>query len=229
VFRRARFNRDRPLLDRANLIVSNSRFVQRTLRDRARIDTRVVTPFIDTAVRSGPSAQKGTRLTFVGLDHWKGAATALRLADALPERKFLFLEGARARVALTARAKRMSNVTCLAWVGDMGTVFAQTRILLMPSIWEEPFGRLPVEAGAHGIPTIASARGGLPESVGDGGILIRDVDDLSNWVHAVEELDDPEGYEAFATAARRHAADLSLDKTVGRFRELVRSELAIDL
>ena len=54
----------------------------------------------------------------------------------------------------------------------MGRVFDRTRVLLMPSIWEEPFGRLPVEAGACGIPTLASARGGLPESVGDGGILI---------------------------------------------------------
>jgi glycosyltransferase involved in cell wall biosynthesis len=169
------------------------------------------------------------RRIFVGLDEWKGAQVALRLAESLPERRFLFLAGARDSARVRARAGRLENVACAGWTEEMGRVFARTRILLMPSIWEEPFGRLPVEAGACGVPTLASARGGLREAVGDGGLVIDPVDDLSQWIRCIEQLDDPELYASLSAAARRHAATLGLDVTLKRFGDLVRRELAMEL
>ncbi len=44
--------------------------------------------------------------------------------------------------------------------------FALTRMLLVPSVWEEPFGRVAAEAMVNGIPAIVSNRGALPEVVG---------------------------------------------------------------
>jgi glycosyltransferase involved in cell wall biosynthesis len=41
-----------------------------------------------------------------------------------------------------------------------------------------------VEAQSCGIPIIASARGGLPEAVGDGGLLIEDYRNVEAWVAA---------------------------------------------
>jgi glycosyltransferase involved in cell wall biosynthesis len=46
--------------------------------------------------------------------------------------------------------------------------FAQIDVLVIPSLWHEPLGRVVVEANAHGIPVIASQRGGLPELVEEG-------------------------------------------------------------
>ena len=230
IFRVARFRRNRRLFECADLVVSNSRFLQQTLNERAQLTTEVVTPFIDTEVLRTTSTG-GTRgaLTFVGLDEWKGASVALRLAEALPERRFLFLEGPRASARVRARARRLPNVDCLPWTPDMGPVFARTRILLVPSIWEEPFGRLPVEAGACGVPTLASARGGLREAVGDGGLVIDSVDDLSQWIHAIRQTDDPERYASLSKAATRHAGTLGLDVTLKSFGDLVRRTLAMEL
>jgi len=197
---------------------------------RAGIPSHVVTPFIDTgALRASLTGGPRDCLTFVGLDAWKGASIALRLADALPDRRFLFLAGARSSRHLRSQAARRSNVTCLDWTSDMGRVFDRTRILLMPSLWEEPFGRLPVEAGACGIPTLASARGGLPESVGDGGVLIHPADGLARWLDHIRALDDPRLYASLSAAAQTHAATHGLETTLQHFGQLVHRELAMPL
>ncbi len=45
--------------------------------------------------------------------------------------------------------------------------FSNIDVLIVPSLWNEPLGRVVIEANAHGIPTIVSNRGGLPEIVED--------------------------------------------------------------
>jgi len=47
-------------------------------------------------------------------------------------------------------------------------LFQKIHVLVVPSIWEEPFGRTIIEAYAHGVPVIASKRGGIPDLVDDG-------------------------------------------------------------
>jgi len=41
----------------------------------------------------------------------------------------------------------------------------RARAVVMPSIWPEPFGRIPVEANRLGTPAVVTNRGGLPETV----------------------------------------------------------------
>ena len=44
--------------------------------------------------------------------------------------------------------------------------FALTRVLVAPSVWDEPFGRVAAEAMINGIPPLVSDRGSLPHVVG---------------------------------------------------------------
>ncbi|MHB1228984.1 MAG: glycosyltransferase family 4 protein [Halothiobacillus sp.] len=50
--------------------------------------------------------------------------------------------------------------------------FNSAAIVVVPSLWDEPFGRTALEGMAGGCAVIASNRGGLPEVVGDAGILV---------------------------------------------------------
>ena len=70
----------------------------------------------------------------------------------------------------------------------MADEYAEARILLVPSVWEEAWGRVVTEAQVNGIPVLASAIGGLPESVGPGGILVPPGSDIEVWNAHLREL-----------------------------------------
>jgi len=67
----------------------------------------------------------------------------------------------------------------------------KAKAIVMPSIWPEPFGRMPVEANRLGVPAVVSSAGGLPETIIDGvtGYVFKagDVDDLAEKVARVLE------------------------------------------
>ena len=48
-------------------------------------------------------------------------------------------------------------------------------IIVIPSIWEEPFGLVAAEAMSNGAAIITTLSGGIPEIVGSNGILIKNI------------------------------------------------------
>jgi len=76
---------------------------------------------------------------------------------------------------------------------------------------------------------VASARGGIPEAVGDGGILIHDIFDISRWVEALRKLDDPMVYGRLSANARRHARQLAAGSGMQRFAEIVKGTIGLAL
>ena len=47
-------------------------------------------------------------------------------------------------------------------------IYNNIDILIVPSLWNEPFGRIVPEANSYGIPVLVSNRGGLPELIEEG-------------------------------------------------------------
>jgi len=72
-----------------------------------------------------------------------------------------------------ARDKRLTNVEFRGFVpAEAQTdLWAGARFLVAPSIWEEPFGLVVLEAWAHGRPALTSDRGSFPEIINAGGLL----------------------------------------------------------
>jgi glycosyltransferase involved in cell wall biosynthesis len=70
-------------------------------------------------------------------------------------------------------------------------LLGSARALLMPILWEEPFGIVMAEAMACGTPVLGFARGAVPEVVEDGvtGFISTVVDDLVKAVRNVGALD----------------------------------------
>jgi len=163
-------------------------------------------------------------VTLINAHKVKGLDTFLEVARRLPQVRFLLQESWKlndeALAVLRGRLADLPNVTFQHRVSDMRQVYRQTRLLLAPSIWEEGFGMVAVEAQSCGIPVIASVRGGLPESVGDGGLLIKDYRNVEAWVAAVRSvLDSPDRYADLSARALAHArsADFSPPELARRF------------
>ena len=43
--------------------------------------------------------------------------------------------------------------------------YKKADVLIVPSLWEEPFGRIVIEGAQYGLPTIGSNKGGIPEII----------------------------------------------------------------
>ena len=71
---------------------------------------------------------------------------------------------------------------------DIAKLYNEIDIVIIPSIWQEPFSRVAIEAMAAGKPIIASNVGGLKDLVKkDFGILI-DLGDNAGWGEAMDFL-----------------------------------------
>lgn len=78
--------------------------------------------------------------------------------------------GGTGNAALVQRLKDQHADDRFEWLGrvEPQEFFGNIDVLVVPSIWNEPFGLVIGEAHSHGIPVIASRRGGIPEVVRDG-------------------------------------------------------------
>ena len=92
-----------------------------------------------------------------------------------------------------------SRVTFLGHT-DAKLFYERVDVVVVPSLWHEPFGRTAIEPWAYGIPVIASNRGGLAEIVEDGvtGIVV-----------------DPDEPDSLTRALRRFSADRELVARLG--------------
>lgn len=68
-----------------------------------------------------------------------------------------------------------------------GEVVARHKIMVIPSIWEEPFGVVALEGIAAGCAVVASRGGGLPEAVGPCGLLFPN-GDVAALASALKDL-----------------------------------------
>ena len=203
-------------------LVCSSGFLARKLRSVLGLTAHVVYPASDWYF--GTQGDANGVVTMVNPYPVKGIDTFLEVARRMPQQRFLLVESWKlnddALAALQSRLRELPNVRFQHRVPDMREIYGQTRLLLVPSMWEEGFGMVAVEAQSCGIPVIASERGGLPESVGDGGMLVRDYRNVEAWMHAIDAvLDDDDAYRAWSARALAHArsADFDRQQLAGRF------------
>ena len=155
-------------------------------------------------------AKTGRSVLFVNPIPDKGLDVALALAEHRRDVHFVFLESWSLSNDSLARTReqtrRLQNVSWRRPTHDMRTAFSGARLVLVPSRVEEAWGRLPAEAACSGIPVLASAVGGLVESVGSAGRLVGPDAPIEDWFQAFAGLwDDPQAYERYAEEARAMA------------------------
>ncbi|WP_169973287.1 glycosyltransferase [Tautonia rosea] len=181
------------------------------LVDRDRVEAGEVVPRFTTFVN--PSFEKGV-LAF--------ARMAEGLGERRPEIPLLVVEarGTERTLASCGLDLRVhGNVFLMAHTADPRRFWGKTRVCLMPSLWWENQPLVAVEAMINGIPVIGSDRGGIPETLGDAGIVLPlpdrqtpstrtlpTAEEVAPWVEAIIRLwDDPGFFEEHRRRAREEA------------------------
>jgi glycosyltransferase involved in cell wall biosynthesis len=151
-------------------VFANSRFIQSRVRGLLGIESSVWYNFVDIdAVRNnGPQCRTNAIGFSSSQGKIKGDDIVAAIAAGLPERRFIVAGGKYTN----ANNPLLPNVTYLGHVTDMKDFYRHIDLLLVPSIGAEGFGLVIPEAAANGIPVIANRIGGIPEALGDSGILI---------------------------------------------------------
>ncbi|MFY8148353.1 MAG: glycosyltransferase [Prochlorococcaceae cyanobacterium] len=136
---------------------------------------------------------------------------AFAIAERLPELPFLFCEGWPQSEAdwqrLEARCAALPNVTLVRRTTDMRTIYGRTRVLLVPSQWEEAWGRVVTEAQASGIPSLVSTVGGLAETAGIGGLALAPDAPPGLWAETLQRLWQDQAFWQMMSSQARAQAD----------------------
>jgi glycosyltransferase involved in cell wall biosynthesis len=219
----------------ADVVLANSRYVADGLRETPPevivVDNPVDLSQFDPARADGPSVRHALGLgdepvlILVGqITPWKGQDTAIRALAQLPERlgaaRLLIVgepvfasagtrhDNLAYREGLRELARELGVEERVAFLGarpDVADLLAASDVALMPS-WEEPFGRVAIEAMAMGVPVLATDRGGPAEILADGGGLLLDPRRPEAWAQAIARLlDDPQERAGIGAAGRQRA------------------------
>jgi len=189
--------------------IANSQFTAAAYKKTYGFDPVVIYPLIKAEdYRTDPV---GGSVLFINPHPDKGVALAIALARRCPEIPFTFVEAWTLEADLREEVKQalqpLRNVTLLPRTRDMRSVYRKARILLAPSQYQETFGRVAAEAHVSGIPVLASRRGGLPEAVGPGGVILGIDEPVDAWVAALKRLWTDEAHFGELSEAARAYAD----------------------
>jgi glycosyltransferase involved in cell wall biosynthesis len=187
----------------------------------------VIPPVIDARDYRVPTTRE--RVLFVNPAAQKGLYTALALAALEPEIPFTWARcwylGRKHIEYVESEARRLDNVEFRKQtVLDPAALYGDARVLIVPSPYPEAYGRVAREALMSGIPVIAAAVGGLPESVGAGGMLIATDAPPAEWADTLRALwHDDDVYAAQVARAQHETANgtTSAAAVAEQFEELL--------
>lgn len=133
-------------------------------------------------------------ITLVNLCRNKGVRQFYKIAEMMPEKRFLGITGSY----MDQHTNCPPNVTI--WPKTpIKEVMRVTRLLLMPSDYES-WGMVAAEAQANGIPVICSPTPGLMENCGNGAKYMN-WRYVTNWVSLIKQLDNPRTYAKWSKRA----------------------------
>jgi glycosyltransferase involved in cell wall biosynthesis len=233
---------------RCDAVITHTDHIRRELeRHGVRAET-VTFPVVSRIGRTARAAATCWRLVFAGrMESLKGGK---HLLDALPavaasiQRpiRMIFAGDGRDRAIWETHArtvqKRVPNLEIVftGWLSldRMADLLEDTDLLVVPSLWPEPFGAIGPKAGLHGVPAAAFAVGGIPQWLRDGvnGHLAPGVPDPSKLAEAIVRcLSDPDHYDRLRAGAIKVAASFNMPEHLVQlmkvFRRVIRAEPAL--
>ena len=166
-------------------VVANSNYIASRALALYGIKAEVCYPHIDI----GPLREKILALpndpkwvVFVGDAPYKGIGIVQNLARRMPDVRFKIFS------RFVDHEHRENNILWCPWTKETWRLYDGARMVVVPSQWEEAYGRVAREAYLLDIPVLASNIGGLPEAVeGRADALVDDYQNVAAWEQALRK------------------------------------------
>jgi len=212
------FNEYRNGLQKATEVIANSEFVSTRLKRDFGVDSKVIYPPIILENYKVEYNENG-HIGMVGpRNKLKGGDIFIDIVEQMPSESFISAGNFRL-TELKERANTLENLNHMGHVDDMREFYKQTKLVVVPSRWNEAFGRAAAEPMVSGIPCVVSTRGGLPEVVGNTGEIVENIESTKAWIEAIHRaLDDPD-----PKAQMEQAKMFSAEKQGSKLAEIVDS------
>ncbi|MDO9462044.1 MAG: glycosyltransferase family 4 protein [Alphaproteobacteria bacterium] len=234
--------KDKQVFEHVTTIVTDSHATANLYKDRLGLECHPVGKLIFRPSVVHP-AHSPDFITFITPNLEKGvnlfAPLARLAAQECPEIKFLVVQGRgdweQALQLFRYSPDDFPNVKVMDAVTDIRPVYGRTRALLMPSMCHESGGRVVAEALMNSIPVLASNSGGIPEMLGQGGVLF-DLPDavrenrrvptseqvVRPWLDEIKRIWHDQPYYADLCARAENASEKhDLQRNVSRFLKAV--------
>ncbi|MBC7842017.1 MAG: glycosyltransferase family 4 protein, partial [Gemmatimonadaceae bacterium] len=217
-------------LQRQSAVVTHSAHMQRELAAHG-VAADVIPFAIHSRDTSGdPNATKSCDIIFAGrMDYVKGGLLLLDAAQQIRRElnrslRVVFAGDGPDRRLWESRGATISKedpevaVEFAGWCDEarLGMLMGGTRLLVVPSVWPEPFGSVGMAAARLGVPAAAFAVGGIPQWLHDGvngHLASASPPTAAGLAGAVVKcLQDPQHYEELSRGARQMAAHFTMER-----------------
>lgn len=122
-------------------------------------------------------------IVFIGDAPHKGIHITESISTYFPEIPF-YIFSKKVKQPFTKR-----NISYFPWVKDVSDAYKYAQLVIMPSQWEETFGRVARESYILKIPILVSNNAGLPEAVfHDKKCLVDDYKNPNAWVEKINKI-----------------------------------------
>jgi glycosyltransferase involved in cell wall biosynthesis len=200
-------------LARADLTVSYSSAVDRHLARNGLTRRAIVPCFPTIPPLTDVHEPVARRVVFAGrVEPTKGVEVLLRAAVEV-DGELVICGGGRQLESMRVLARRLgleARVRFAGWLEPdrLARELAEASVVVVPSLWPEPFGLVGIEALAVGRPVIASATGGIVDWLQDEvGVAVTPGDPGELARALAELLSDPERQRAMGAAGRKLVAE----------------------
>jgi len=203
-------------LERADHVIANSDFISHIYKEEYNLSNiHTIYPFVDTDAHYVNNT--GEKILHVNPSRHKGIETTLDVARLLNDEEFI-ITGPEPKKEIQNEINQLQNVSYIGYVDSMRDVYKETKLVIYPSKWSEPFGRIPIEAGISGIPTICSGTGGLREAVGTEDLIVEDRHP-SSYVEKIGLV--LNNYEYYSDISKENAKKLSGKEQINKFLDII--------
>jgi len=181
-------------LRRADLALSYSSAIDRHLSTNGVTRRRVIPLFTTMVPVTGSGHADRRRVVFAGrVVAPKGVDVLIRAARDV-DGEFVICGDGRRLEAMRRLARRLGvgeRVRFPGWLSaeELAHQLAEASVVVLPSVWPEPFGLVGIEAFAAGRPVVASSTGGVGDWLEDGvsGLCVKPAD-AGGLARALNEL-----------------------------------------